>query len=543
MNFKTKLIGSYIIIVCVLIISNVIVFNKILHVDDNLKTLNNVSFKAITLLLEADRDAYQSNLAMLRAINDNQLKDLDKFINDGVLDNLQQTFDRFSKFQKLIEIHLPASAKSKFATFHQKHQLLQENTKALVDMVKAASYFEAKKYYVNSYSNSFKEMRNMLDLFTELSYTNIDEEYNDTKQLLEAAERNFLISALVSIFLAVLFSILLGRAIKKSTSILNERFENLASQEADLATRLPVVGLEKEFVVITENANKFIEKLQVIINNSKGASSENSSIASKLSATALHVGKNSETQSQYIERTANSGKELREELNISVDQARASQKELSTTGEQMSIMTSKVATLQHAMEDTMQSEIALQEKLSQASQNAGEVKQVLEVIRDIADQTNLLALNAAIEAARAGEYGRGFAVVADEVRALAERTQKSLAEIDATTNLVVQSVMESSEGINANTKKVEKLTTISSELQEAINSVVSVLKTAVNSAGKSVEDYINTSKKVNTIVEEIEKTNSLTSQNVKAVEEVGAAAKQLDIMTNKLNDELMKFKS
>jgi hypothetical protein len=65
-------------------------------------------------------------------------------------------------------------------------------------------------------------------------------------------------------------------------------------------------------------------------------------------------------------------------------------------------------------------------QLADASRN---IKNVVEIIEQIADQTNLLALNATIEAARAGESGRGFAVVADEVRNLAEKSRKSALEI------------------------------------------------------------------------------------------------------------------
>ncbi len=81
--------------------------------------------------------------------------------------------------------------------------------------------------------------------------------------------------------------------------------------------------------------------------------------------------------------------------------------------------------------------------ISELLKQSEEIRNIIDIIRDISDKTNLLSLNASIEAARAGEAGRGFAVVADEISKLADQSRESTENIGGILNEMKRRVDES----------------------------------------------------------------------------------------------------
>ncbi len=133
---------------------------------------------------------------------------------------------------------------------------------------------------------------------------------------------------------------------------------------------------------------------------------------------------------------------------------------------QKETVTHRIQTLNHSLESSIQRQDEFQVQFEQLSSDTRDIKNVLEVIGDIADQTNLLALNAAIEAARAGEHGRGFAVVADEVRKLADKTQKSLSDIHTSISIIVQAIIQAADTAKANQEEMQTIIDKATEIEE-----------------------------------------------------------------------------
>lgn len=264
-----------------------------------------------------------------------------------------------------------------------------------------------------------------------------------------------------------------------------------AIADGDLSREVSGQRYPGDFAALWESLRVISEKLNNtmagIISASGSVSTGSGQVAS--TASALSQG--------AVEQTA-----AVEELSGTISNMSAEAKEIAQlTGQAKDVVNGAGEKLQESGEYIG----SLNQAMKQITESSGEISRIIDTIENIAFQTNILAINASVEAARAGTSGKGFAVVAEEVRNLAIRSDQAA---KATQELIGHSVKAVEDG----SLVVEKVT----------GSVI----TAVELAGKAVEQMEQVSKAVEDQTDAIEQVAAGIEQISGVVQNNSATAQE-----------------
>ena len=491
---------------------------------------------------------YQNNITKTTLLAMDIIVDQKEGVSKERLSEIDTLFGEIKKLQNVIEKLSDTPEEKALAT-----KLLGEGTQ-LQDLLKKDLLNAIHKgLQGEDIEKDLEKLDNALDSTSEQVSKTVgaifqsveDELQKANEQAKQTASNSIVAIVLLTLFVTVFIivgALILLRSVLGSVSKLQVIALDLAQGNGDLTQRINIKE-DDEIGEVSRNFDSFLDVLQKLISMGKISSSENVAVSQELSTTALEIGKRVEDEVATVQKTVINTNRINAIAKESYEATQEVSKGIEMANDTLENAKKIVLDLANTILENSIKELDLAEKLNTLSRDTEQVKSVLSVIVDIADQTNLLALNAAIEAARAGEHGRGFAVVADEVRSLAERTQKALTEINATINVVVQAINQSSDEMNKNAESFKQMTQSAKDVSTSIVDAASVMTKAVEATEHSMKSSQNINDNVAIVVAEMKNIDDISTKNARSVEEIASASEHLYKLTEELNNGLSKFRT
>ena len=337
---------------------------------------------------------------------------------------------------------------------------------------------------------SIKSYYTLLSTITEESFEFIDNVVNQQERFISIFILVFAIFSCVSISIIILS---VTTNVSRRIVHVQDMTKTLADKDFTASIRprgsTEMVSLMQNINIMVEQINEFFTVVKVTASRAISSGYTINDAANSTAAATAAIDENIQkimTQFEQMIEIVGKAVSVISDMNVQVDtlvdnnetQAIAIEEsskavnEAAGTLEHIRIMATERSSMAQEMHglitDGDEKVSSTNDLLSVISNQLDEVKEVIDIIDNVAEQTNLLSMNAAIESAHAGEAGKGFAVVAEEIRSLAESTSENAATIAEVINGIIESVKKANLSSNDASVAFKK---VSSHADDVITSL------------------------------------------------------------------------
>jgi methyl-accepting chemotaxis protein len=520
MKIRTKLMGSFLVVVVLLLFIGGLAIYKMGDMGSKAKEISDLDIPALLYVSDMKSTMQQLRGDLFKLILETNVTDLETL--DKRIGQDQNALNEAWKLYAL----LPAEAEEKLLK-EQYYTNINKYMTAIPEIVKVGK--------ANDNERAYKLMLTaLIDMDTARDALNkiVDINKNNSMDSVKDIVNNYIASRTLIIIcgiVAVLISIAL--AIIISSGIMNAITQLLAvvikTASGDLRDNVHLKNRD-ELGQLGTAINEMVDSLRRLIGLTVQSSQNVAAAAQEISATTEQIASGAAAQAH----SAISMSELTRDLTRSIEEVANNAEQVS----ELSELTKQGAEEGgRAVSDSIAGMRSLSDKMGLLEQDSLKIGEIIEVIDDIAEQTNLLALNAAIEAARAGEQGRGFAVVADEVRKLAERSGEATKQIALIIRGMQQNTQLSVKAVgdvfSLSEKTGEKIQGIVDRVNETAQQIVGIAAACEEQAAQSDE-----------VMRTIEGLAASNEQSASAAQETASSSQMLAKLADELNESVSTFK-